>query len=116
MDCLLFDVTAIQMPSSSSRSVSSDPKLSIVVRAHEKAENDKFVGRYNNQSPGQITQAILDKHYTLIPVTFDPGGLFGPLSTSFYGVPFHLTLLYYHIQKPSNIDFKPTSQHLLTHA
>ena len=96
--CLLFDVTAIQMPSSSSRSVSSDPKLSIVVRAHEKAENDKFVGRsHNNQLPGQITQAILDKHYTLIPVTFDPGGLLGPLSTSFlWGtIPPDLALLPY---------------------
>ena len=81
--CLLFDVTAIQMPSPSSCPASSDPQKSLVVRAHEKVENMKFVGRHQNLPPGAISEFLLQKHYILLPVTFDPGGLFGPLSTSF---------------------------------
>ena len=85
---LLFDITSIKMPSSTSPVSLDDPQPSIVIREHEEAENGKFVGHYNRYSPGVITQAILQQPYVLIPITFDPGGQFGPLTTSFlWGTP-----------------------------
>jgi hypothetical protein len=64
----------------------NDPYPLSVVQHHESGENKKFVGRSRPNIPaGQVTTAILDNGYCLIPCTFDPpGGQLGPFFNSIF--------------------------------
>jgi hypothetical protein len=84
---LLLDVTILPTPPTSSLypplAVSDDPFLTSVVQHHELGENKKFLGRpHRTRSPDAVTAAILHQRYCLVPCTVDPGGQFGPFTSS----------------------------------
>jgi hypothetical protein len=82
---ILFDVTTIPMPTPASQdSLLRDPYLTHVTEHHEFYENLKFTGRRRSDIPtGAATDAILRQHYSLIPITLDPCGQLGPLTSHF---------------------------------
>jgi hypothetical protein len=84
---LLLDFTSIPMPSSTPSAASDDPFLSSVVKHHEVYENGKFAcrsGRPREYPLPDVPGALLAKPFALIPITFDPGGQFGPLASRLF--------------------------------
>ena len=83
---LLLDFTIISTPPSTlhpTLAALDDPFLTSVVQHHEHGENQKFLGRHSaNRPPDAVTAAILHQRYCLVPCTIDPGGQFGPLTSS----------------------------------
>jgi hypothetical protein len=84
---LLFDVTSIPMPSSTPSAAIDDPFLASVVKHHEVYENGKFAtrsGRSLDLIAPDVSGALLAQPFALIPITFDPGGQFGPFATRLF--------------------------------
>jgi hypothetical protein len=80
---LLLDVTIIPMPSFKP-TLTNDSYLLPVIRHHEYFENRKFVGRHRLKSTRDtVLQELLSQNYGLLPITMDPGGQLGPLSSKF---------------------------------
>jgi hypothetical protein len=91
---LLLDFTSISMPPilhppPHPPIATNDPYPLSVVQHHETGENKKkFVGRSRTNIPaGQVTTAILDNGYCLMPCTFDPGRQLGPFFNSIFWPP-----------------------------
>jgi hypothetical protein len=83
---LLLDFTIIPAPPSTlhpTLAALDDPFLTSVVQHHEHGENKKFLGIHStNRPPSAVIAAILHQPYCLVPCTIDPGGQFGPLTSS----------------------------------
>jgi len=72
------------MPSLQPRASSCDSYSILVTRHHEVFENAKFHGASRPNRPSHfLPSQLLAHNYTLLPITFDPGGQLGPLATAF---------------------------------
>jgi hypothetical protein len=83
---LLLDFTIIPTPPSiihPTLAALDDLFLTSVVQHHEHGETKKFLGNHSANRPADaVTAAILHQRYCLAPCTIDPGGQFGPLTSS----------------------------------